>query len=538
MKYKVLLVDDEEEVSQAIKRKLDWDEIGFEIPEYAHNGLEALEFAEDNTPDVVMTDIQMPYMTGLELSKKLKQLYPGIRIIIFSGYDEFEYAKEAIRLEAEEYILKPIDAEELKNVFTRIRESLDKERDDRQNLEKLQSYYMESLPLLQEDFFAALLDGKVDEKRIDKYIKDYQIDLKGPYYCTAIIHASTTDLPEGMSHVLLSVSVRRLAEEKLSPMWNAKFFSYLGNTVAIAQFDNENEIIKFTDECDRFCRLALSVCKANVTVGIGPVVSSVDAITTSYSGAKDALSYRVLYGTTKAINISEIAPAQGTKNNQDNEADFHDIFKKIKMEDEEALLNTVENYVMQSTRGQMSVQDYRFFVIDIIGELYRFIKGNQIDPEKIFETGEDIYATVSQLDKNELINWLKASCKKLQQIMREKRTDTTKSFVGKAIEYVEDHYADQDLSVDRICMELSVSSAYFSTVFKKETGRTFVTYLTDYRMEKALQLLIEKDEKTYVIAQQVGYADPNYFSYVFKKQFGTSPSKYKQGLTGDGNKKA
>ena len=120
---------------------------------------------------------------------------------------------------------------------------------------------------------------------------------------------------------------------------------------------------------------------------------------------------------------------------------------------------------------------------------------------------------------------------KLQSMLRDKRTDTTKSFVKKAIEYVNDHYADQDLSVDRICSELSVSSAYFSTVFKKETGKTFVTYLTDYRMEKALQLLIEKDEKTYVIAQQVGYGDPNYFSYVFKKQFGTSPSKYKQGLS-------
>ena len=113
-KYKVMLVDDEEDVAQAIMKKMNWEEMGFEKPRYAHNGLEALELAEESRPDIVMTDIKMPYMDGMELSRNLRKLYPNIRIIIFSGFDEFEYAKEAIRLEAEEYILKPIDADELK----------------------------------------------------------------------------------------------------------------------------------------------------------------------------------------------------------------------------------------------------------------------------------------------------------------------------------------------------------------------------------------------------------------------------------------
>lgn len=530
MKYSVLLVDDEEEVTQAIKRKLNWVEMGFEEPRYARNGLEALEVSEDQAPDVVMTDIQMPYMTGLELSKKLKELYPGIRIIIFSGYDEFEYAKEAIRLEAEEYILKPIDAGELKSVFERIHESLDKERDERQNLEKLKSYYMESLPLLQEDFFAALLDGKLEEKRIPKYLEDYSIKLDGPFFCVAICHISTSELPEGVSHVLLSVSVRRLAEERVDSSYNAKFFSYLGSTVMIAQLTSTEAKTKFTDDCDRFCRLARTVCKANVTIGIGEIVGSVEDLKTSYDGAKDAVSYRVLYGTTKAINISEIAPPV-VKQTVDLEADLHEIFKKIKMEDEVALGKSVEDYIISGTSVDMSVSEYKFFVLEMISEIYRFMRGNQLNTDEIFDAEDDAYDKLSQLEKTELMTWLKETCAKLQNMLREKRTDTTKSFVNKAIDYVADHYADQDLSVDRICSELSVSSAYFSTVFKKETGKTFVTYLTDYRMEKALQLLIEKNEKTYVIAQQVGYGDPNYFSYVFKKQFGTSPSKYKQGLS-------
>ena len=160
-RYRVMLVDDEEDVAQAILKKLNWEEMGFEQPRYAHNGLEALELAEDLRPDIVMTDIKMPYMDGMELSRNLKQLYPNIRIIIFSGFDEFEYAKEAIRLEAEEYILKPIDSDELRAVFSRVHEALDRDIDEKLNVAKLENYYMDSLPLLQEDFFAALVMGVV-----------------------------------------------------------------------------------------------------------------------------------------------------------------------------------------------------------------------------------------------------------------------------------------------------------------------------------------------------------------------------------------
>ena len=209
--YSVMLVDDEEDVIQAILHKMDWEAMGYMKPEYAHNGLEALDLAENHTPDVVMTDIKMPYMDGLELSRKLKEQYPNIRIIIFSGFDEFEYAKEAIRLEAEEYILKPIDAGELREVFGRIHAALDKELDEKQNVEKLEAYYMESLPYLQEDFYASLIEGRISGQRIQKEMHDYQIHLHGPFFCIAILHTSTTDVPDGISPLLMAVSVRKIS---------------------------------------------------------------------------------------------------------------------------------------------------------------------------------------------------------------------------------------------------------------------------------------------------------------------------------------
>lgn len=137
-----------------------------------------------------------------------------------------------------------------------------------------------------------------------------------------------------------------------------------------------------------------------------------------------------------------------------------------------------------------------------------------------------MYTRAMQLESTDALRgWLCENCLKLQKQVQNERQDTTKSFVSKAIDYVKEHYADTDLGIETICGYLNVSAAYFSTVFKKETGKTFINYLTDYRMEEAVELLLTQNEKTYVIAEKVGYTDPNYFSYVFKKQFGMSPSK-------------
>ena len=528
--YSVMLVDDEEDVIQAILHKMDWEAMGYMKPEYAHNGLEALDLAENHTPDVVMTDIKMPYMDGLELSRKLKEQYPNIRIIIFSGFDEFEYAKEAIRLEAEEYILKPIDAGELKDVFGRIHAALDKEFDEKQNVEKLTTYYMESLPLLQEDFYASLVEGRISENHLDKEMADYRINFHGPLYCVAILHTSTTDVPEGISPLLLAVSVRKLAEERMEKRWDSRFFSYMGSTAVIAQMSAEDDVTRFTDDCDKFCRLARSVCNANVTVGIGQICSQLKDLQISYEGARDAVSYRALYGTTKAINIMEITPQGSSDISEDSqEEELHEIFRKIKMDEQGALRVAVSAYVSNRTSTQSTIQGHRLFIMDMVSELYRFARNNHLDPDTIFDRNEDVYHVTQQMEPAELMVWLTDVCLKMQAMIRSKRQDTSKSFVARAVDYVHDHYAEQNLSIDLVCSNLGVSAAYFSTVFKKETGKTFINFLTDYRMEKALQLLIEKDEKTYVIAQQVGYEDPNYFSYVFKKQFGMSPSKYKAG---------
>ena len=531
-RYSVLLVDDEEDVIRIIMKKLDWESMGLVIIGHAANGVEALEMAEELSPDIVMTDIKMPYMDGLTLCKKLKELSRTIRVIIFSGFDEFEYAKEAIKMEAAEYLLKPVNAVELKEVFERVKNDLDRELDEKRNTDKLRAYYMESLPVLQESFYMALLEGRIAPEQIGRYMDSYQVQLKGPYYVVTVLHISQQSLEEEsrMDPFLQAVSVRKFAEEQVEDRWRSRVVIYLGDIIMISQMHSREEMLEYTNEMDRLCRMAKKVCNARITAGIGYLCDNLEQLPLSYQGAKQAVSYRVLYGNTRAISISEVEPAEHAELNWEDvySTYIQQIMKKVRVGEGDELEKAISQFTEWLSGEQISMQKYRIVMMELVAELFRFTASHNLNPENVFGGNGDVYSQVLQMESAEVLDrWLRRVCTNLQNAVMNERQDSTKFFVKNAEEYVKEHFADQDLGVDEVCRKLNVSAAYFSTIFKKETGKTFVRYLTDYRMEKAVNMLMTGNEKTYVIAEKVGYAEPNYFSYVFKKQFGMSPSKYK-----------
>lgn len=525
MTYQVMLADDENDVLEVIQKKIDWNALGLEEPVKASNGVEALELAEKVQPDIVMTDIKMPYMDGLELARQLRQLYPDIRIIILSGFDEFEYAKEAVHLNAVEYLLKPIDSEYLTAVFRKITASLDQEHEKRQNQKILQQYYQQSLPVLQENFFISLVQGRVPEEELEKYCSDYQISLPGPYYTAALFHTSSGKLPEGMQYMLMVMSVRKLAEEKISSRWEPHFFSFLNNLCMIASLKKESDVRDLTDELDRFCRLAKSAVGASVTCGIGHPCASLQEIPSSYAGGRQAVSYRVVYGSEQAINISEVAPKEAELPSGTADLELQNVYKHMKLENPEDLSAAVHQF-LSDCLPHSSVVSYHLFIMELIGRLGSFARDNGLEMESAF--GEDPTSLdLQQRDPEALGVWMNEVCLRMQKQLSGQRKSSTENLVQKAKSYVQEHYSEPDLSLNSICSFLGISMSYFSTIFRRETGQPFSTFLTDYRMNKAAELLVSKNEKTYIVATQVGYSDPNYFSYVFRRKFGVPPSKYK-----------
>lgn len=526
-KYTILLADDEEEVLRAIMKKIDWEGLGFSVIGNAGNGIKALEMVEEFQPDVVMTDIRMPYMDGMELASRIKAEFPATKILFFTGFDEFEYAKEAVHLEAEEYILKPVNSVELTNVFSRLKIKLDQEINEKRNVQILQKYYLDSLPMLQADFYSALIEGRVHEDEIPKYLSDYQISLSGPYYCCLVIHTSSSQVPKDMNALLLFTSVQKQAKERLVESWQAKCFSYLGNTVLISQLGTESEISDLTDDCDRFCKYVRRMIGAVVTIGIGQVCANILELSQSYSSAREAVSYRVIYGASRAINMKEIVPQETGKNSALNDSDLSELFKMIRIGSEEDVIGAVDQYLGRTSYPNKSLHQHHIDIMELISALYRFLSNNDIMIDDFSGDIGKLYHGLLDLEPDVLRQWLINSTLSLRDTLISERNKSTKSFVEKAKEYVHSHYADEELSLDRICEVLGLSNSYFSTIFKKETGNSFIRYLTDYRMDQAAYRLIETNEKSYVISKNVGYTDPNYFSYVFKRRFGVSPSKYR-----------
>jgi len=525
--YKVILVDDEAEVIDMIEKKIHWNDLGFEVAGSATNGVKALELVEKLQPDVVLTDIKMPYMDGLELSRRLNREYPNIYIMLCTGFDEFEYAKEAVHLEIKEYMLKPVNATELSESLTNLKHTLDREREEKLNVKKLNDYFQEVLPKLQSNFFISLIEGRVEKHDYERFLQAYQVDMKGPLFGCVIFHTSENHVPEGMNPLLLSMSVEREIKQRLMGQWNCREFIYMGNTLLILELDAEDKITQITDACDRFCRWAYRIMGAVVTAGIGTVCDSLYEISLSYERAREAVSYRVLYGTKRAINIGEIVPKEQIKPVQSEESRMQTLFRAIRIGDSAEIEQAAHGEMEKLHKNTETMSQYNLATMEIVSGFFKFCTDNSLDFNKISGNMQNIYEKVSQMDESSLTAWIVQMSETISEKLKCARNSSARRLIVEAQNIVQERYMEADISLDEVCAVLGVSNSYFSSVFKKEAGKSFISYLTDYRMDIAAEMILNTDEKSYTIAEKVGYLDANYFSYVFKKKFGVSPSKYR-----------
>ena len=526
-RYKVILVDDEAEVIDMIEKKIHWNDLGFEGAGSATNGVKALELVEKLQPDVVLTDIKMPYMDGLELSRRLNREYPNIYIMLCTGFDEFEYAKEAVHLEIKEYMLKPVNATELSESLTNLKHTLDREREEKLNVKKLNDYFQEVLPKLQSNFFISLIEGRVEKHDYERFLQAYQVDMKGPLFGCVIFHTSENHVPEGMNPLLLSMSVEREIKQRLMDQWSCREFIYMGNTLLILELDAEDKITQITDACDRFCRWAYRIMGAVVTAGIGTVCDSLYEISLSYERAREAVSYRVLYGTKRAINIGEIVPKEQIKPVQSEESRMQTLFRAIRIGDSAEIEQAAHGEMEKLHKNTETMSQYNLATMEIVSGFFKFCTDNSLDFNKISGNMQNIYEKVSQMDESSLTAWIVQMSETISEKLKCARNSSARRLIVEAQNIVQERYMEADISLDEVCAVLGVSNSYFSSVFKKEAGKSFISYLTDYRMDIAAEMILNTDEKSYTIAEKVGYLDANYFSYVFKKKFGVSPSKYR-----------
>lgn len=526
--YNVLLVDDEADVLQAMKKKIDWEALGFCLAGTAENGQEALEMAEQLHIDVVMTDIKMPYMDGLTLCKNLKQSYRNMKVIIYSGFDDFEFAREAVHLEAEEYLLKPISAGDMEAAFSKVRKKLDQEYDEYRNLNRLSEYYRKSLPAMREQLVMGILEGRIAGERARAMMETYEICLDSPFYVVAALYMDVNPREEQPQPAqLFTLSLKDMVQDYLKN--RTRFFStaFLDQVIVIFMLDEREEIDQVLYHLDQICKMGFRVLKSSVTAAVGQICANTDALHTSYEEAVNAMEYRSILGSGQVLYINDIEPCS-EENILVTEHEFQNLVHAVKLGNRDET-NAAIAQIMDSIRKErISPGQYQLLFMELLSELMKIGRAYKLHPNQIFGehagSWQELYRMVTV---DELEGWLQEVCTNLRHVLRHERRDSAARLTEQAKAYIEEHYKESDLSADSLCRCLNVSAAYFSTIFKREVGMSFVAYLTKIRLEHALELLRTTEDKTYIIASRVGYMEPNYFSYVFKKQYGISPSKYR-----------
>lgn len=531
--YRIMLVDDEEEVRKAMIRKMEWESLGFTVIGDAENGEEALEKLEQLEPDVVMTDIRMPYMDGLTLIAKIRERYPFVKILIFSGFDDFEYAKQAIKLNVTEYILKPVNGQELAEILKRVRVSLDEEIRQRRNINMLQESYLNSLPILRELFLNDLVRRTADMSGAAQKLREYGIDiLSARKWLTAVIYTEQIERTEGMAlyqhQELIPISVRGLVEDHVKPYYRFVVFNSADGITMIAAVDNNNTETGFVNLLNDICKESRRLLEVSITIGVGYACDTLREIGRSYQTAVDALGYRDIVGSGRTICINDVEPVSRGKLQLDAKGEA-ELTTAVKFGPPELIGDALRELAARMDDAKVHENQYQIYMLTIANCLIRLMQQYDLNMGEMFAS-EERYADIMRgVCKKETFaeELIPVACRMNEALNRE-RDNTTRKVILDAKTYIQENYADSELSVDMLCRHLHISPAYFSTVFKKETGQTYVNYLTEVRLQKAVELLEQTDDKTYKIAEKVGYQEQNYFSYVFKKRYGISPTKYRE----------
>nr|WP_306220220.1 response regulator [Cohnella sp. WQ 127256] len=532
----MLIVDDEALVREAIKEQMNWEQLGFECIGDCEDGQEALEYIKRETPDVVLTDIGMPFMNGLELTRELSISYPSVKVIILTGYDDFDYAQQALKLQAVDYILKPITAAELETIVRKMAQELDHERSQIQDYEQLKRQLAESLPQLKERFLERLVSSPMTVKQIKESCSYFQIEWNGPYLMELAIDVDEFEwhLPSTLfDQELIQFAVYNIAQEITARYTGAAIFRDRENRVLVLISGEVTEELYELSVilAEEIHSAAASYLPIKLSIGIGHACLLTENVSIVHQSALSALDYRYVIGMNEIIHIADMEQRERpellsvvtweseliTKLKTGTPQEMDEWLKK--------LFATFREQVFPIDICYIYLQRILLTMMHTLYEMNS--KLSQASGEELNPISEiNRFTTLDEIEA-----WMKELCGNAVSIIRSKREDQTALQIAKAVEFVKQNYMDPELSLKTVCHHVSLSSSYFSTIFKVNNGKTFVEFVTHERMEKAKELLILTAMKSYEIAYAVGYSDPHYFSGAFKKHTGDTPTDYRNNIT-------
>lgn len=547
---KLFLVEDEIVMRDGIKRQINWEKEDIEFVGEASDGELAWPMILETKPDILLTDIKMPFMDGLELSALVRKELPDTAIIILSGYDEFVYAQQAVSLGVTDYLLKPLPPGKLLECIRRVQEKIEQERAQPEN-----NAWSEELAREQKDaeknlLFRALVTNDRSLKEILAMADHLGIHISARYY--SVILMTVRGKENAMPSEQLRTELAAIPEQ--IPGWiffdrNENGFAMIGTANSEEEVsDTQKELIRRLKECVE------KDAEHTWFIGAGRTVGRISDIGKAYNSANKALSSRFITGMNRVVTADEtdsvkrdlsglqVSPLPAEARVSEKDAAALDIDQVVtndnsrKMLEEYLRTGTLEEAepflegLFQSI-GEDNLNSYlllTYLSMDMYFTMVRFLKDMGRQVNEIDKKCGDINSLLKgRITAEQVRSYLTSYLKEVIALRDHNTEKRYGKILRQAVSYIDTHFDQEDISLNRVAQTVGMSPNHFSSIFSQEMGTTFIEYLIGKRMERAKELLRTTQLRSSEVAYRVGYRDPHYFSSTFKKIQGMTPREYR-----------
>ena len=533
--YRIMVVDDEYYIRDGLCNVVDWASIGAQVVGEAASGVEALAKVPLVQPAVVITDIRMEDMDGLEFAEAVRDAYPDTRIIFLSGYDNFAYAQKAVELKAYGYILKPGDPEKVLSIVRDALTEIEGERERVNRLTYLEGRESEGLEARRARLLGRVLSSVYsDGEALEEECAKLEIQTHAMHYCVAVLQPDRfydLELPEDSRHLYALLAQNRSCAERILHSWELHYYESrpcgLVVLLGTAQPNIHAAYCALKEELYQLQARLHAEPGGTYTVGLSDPVEQLAQVGRARQQAEEYLEYKIVLGPGRIITAENLpVPARYIYPKAAEEK----ILAGIKARDKAVVragADAFANELMQRNYGKTQI---KAALAELYAVVNRHFNPAEIDLYQIFgkKWMDPHYVVESYNSIEELRNWLRTLLCEVVNILRSHGQVNSKKVVLQVQEFIRANYANAELSLSMIAEHIFLNPTYLSRLYKKETGSNYVEYLTQYRMQEAKRLLSDSTLRINDVSAMVGYSNPQYFCTLFKKCFHVSPMEYRE----------
>lgn len=534
--FKVFLVEDEIVVREGIRKNILWEQYGFLYAGDASDGELALPLIRQIKPDLLITDIKMPFLDGLALSELVRRELPKTKIVIISGYDDFSYAQQAIRMGVEQYLLKPIVKEKMVEILIALQKKMETERQQEEYLERFQREAREYEMFSRRRFFEQIVTGGLSVSEISETAKAMSIDLNALSYNIVLFSLNSAaydgSAPEGYTDALAAVQDEVTQYIVSHP--ELILFRWNVTTYAVLIKGGQDDIEARTCDCTGNIQSRCAIAGRDVDwyIACGRPVSRLGAIPACFSEASRVLSYRYLCPEEHILSEASIRDIQ-KKNRSGADTDKKEIDQErirsfLSGGSEEEVDHFIDQLLQSAGEEAVSLPLFcRYLTMTVYFATAEYLDSVGCRADSFWPT--ELRPKDNAKTPEEARQYARQVIGQAIELRDRESKKQQRDLLIQAIGFIDEHFPEETISLDRVARKVNISPNYFSAMFSQEVGQTFVEYLTSKRISEAKRMLRQTDKRSSEIAFAVGYKDPHYFSFVFKKVSGCTPSEYRRG---------